>query len=235
MLDVPVILIYVADLARMDDSDEWDRERLPLGRLGGDGGERLPLLRLGRSGHGLPGQVRRAPLAAAMGLAPTNSSRSLNQWGTPDDAPGLPDIRRLRRDVHRRHPSQRRSRGVGGQGRQHPGRPQEWGWWSASPGWRRRWAWRCPSFWPPPRPSCSAPRWPPTSWPRGRAPRPGPSPPRATATACRSCTWPSPTSGATAKPPRPSCSASGATTRSRWRRATWWPRWTSASTSRARC
>ena len=58
MLDVPMILIYVADLARMDHCDDWDKSVFPWADSAVDGRERLPLLRLRRPGHRCPRQVR---------------------------------------------------------------------------------------------------------------------------------------------------------------------------------
>ena len=81
VLDVPVILIYVADLSRMHDSDDWDRERLPLGRLGRDGGECLPLLLVRRPGHRGPRQVRPAAARRRHGAPPDPAHHVLSTGG----------------------------------------------------------------------------------------------------------------------------------------------------------
>ena len=57
VLEVPVILIYVADLPD-GPLRRLGQKRLPLGRQLGGRGECLPLLRLRRLGHSVPGQVR---------------------------------------------------------------------------------------------------------------------------------------------------------------------------------
>jgi len=70
VLDVPVILIYVADLSRMHDSDEWDRGIFPWA----DSAVMAENVYLYCSSAGLATVVRakfeRPPLAAAMGLGP---------------------------------------------------------------------------------------------------------------------------------------------------------------------
>jgi hypothetical protein len=70
VLDVPVILIYVADLARMNDSSEWDRGVFPWA----DSAVMAENVYLYCSSAGLATVVRakfeRAPLAAAMSLRP---------------------------------------------------------------------------------------------------------------------------------------------------------------------
>ncbi len=70
MLDAPVILIYVADLARMHDSSNWDRGIFPWV----DSAVIAENVYLYCSSAGLATVVRakfeRPPLAAAMGLRP---------------------------------------------------------------------------------------------------------------------------------------------------------------------
>jgi nitroreductase len=70
VLDVPVILIYVADLSRMRDSDEWDRGIFPWA----DSAVMAENVYLYCASAGLATVVRakfdRPPLAAAMRLRP---------------------------------------------------------------------------------------------------------------------------------------------------------------------
>ena len=70
VLEVPVILIYVADLARMDQADDWDKSVFPWA----DTAAAAENVYLYCSSAGLATVVRakfdRAPLAAAMGLPP---------------------------------------------------------------------------------------------------------------------------------------------------------------------
>ena len=70
VLEVPVLLIYVADLARMDHSDEWDQGIFPWA----DSAVMAENVYLYCSSAGLATVVRakfdRPPLAAAMGLRP---------------------------------------------------------------------------------------------------------------------------------------------------------------------
>jgi len=70
VLDVPMILIYVADLARMDHSDDWDKGVFPWA----DSACAVENVYLYCASAGLATVCRakfdRAPLAAAMGLGP---------------------------------------------------------------------------------------------------------------------------------------------------------------------
>lgn len=70
VLDVPIILIYVADLARMDHSDDWDRSVFPWA----DSAVAAQNVYLSCASADLATVVRakfdRVPLAAAMGLRP---------------------------------------------------------------------------------------------------------------------------------------------------------------------
>jgi nitroreductase len=70
VLEVPTILIYVADLARMDHSDDWDKSVFPWA----DSAAAAENVYLYCASAGLATVCRakfdRAPLAAAMGLGP---------------------------------------------------------------------------------------------------------------------------------------------------------------------
>ncbi len=70
VLEVPMILIYVADLARMDHSDDWDKSVFPWA----DSAAAVENVYLYCASAGLATVCRakfdRAPLAAAMGLGP---------------------------------------------------------------------------------------------------------------------------------------------------------------------
>lgn len=70
VLEVPTILIFVADLARMDHSDDWDRSVFPWA----DSAVAVENVYLYCASAGLATVCRakfeRAPLAAAMGLGP---------------------------------------------------------------------------------------------------------------------------------------------------------------------
>lgn len=84
VLDVPVILIYVADLARMDHSDDWDKGVFPWA----DSAVMAENVYLCCASAGLATVVRakfdRAPLAAAMGLR----SEQLVTFSQPVGYPG---------------------------------------------------------------------------------------------------------------------------------------------------
>jgi nitroreductase len=70
VLDAPLILIYVADLARMDHADDWDKSVFPWA----DSAVMAENVYLSCASAGLATVLRakfeRAPLAAAMGLRP---------------------------------------------------------------------------------------------------------------------------------------------------------------------